>query len=842
MEMKPLLTFTLLLSLAACSEKTATVARGSALDLLTRTPDALVWQAGRLVPDPEERWGELGQFGWEVAASSDGARDFLWTNRDEAFLNLPAVSRADRYLTLRLLAPTTTAKAVEVRLNSILLATVMVGNEWKEERLLAPAHCWLVGDNQLELLAKLEPVEDGRKLGVGVAVLDYDESREVVCDPATGRLALSPGTSAHYRIQPLAQGRIVLAAQAGGVGELAVSIAPVDPGTGDVASTPPQVVRLAAEQGVERAYSLPTDGGLVELSVLWSAAAQGELAVTRLVLEEATPAARPPVLLISVDTLSARHMSVYGYPLETTPNLARFAQESYVFENCITNAPWTLPSFMALMSGQYAASHRVDNNGSELWERWYLSQNRWTMAEFMRSAGYRTAGFVDNAWITESFGFPQGFDQYDASAADNNTEKHVNHDGGIRQTAAAAREFLARTPADVPWFLFVHCFDVHGPYTPPEPFDGRFDQAPTYDHERTAPAGGPDNAFGIIPTYIARGEVGAGEVPARMKTAPFEGAYDEGVQFVDDELGKLFATLRSSGVLERAWIIITADHGETMADTSYYFGHGVLEQDVLRVPLLIRPPGGKAGGLRIADTVQLVDLYPTLADLLGSRAPREHLHGQSLVPCFRGEPRNGGLALSESGPLRQASLVQGRWKIVETEASKDVQRQALFTHPILTREWLAKAELNLRERIASKKYAGDGRTPEEREQRLFAWKKDPVLARAFLETRFETGLTEALLQDIVSSPACESLVQFLKRCLDQPHYELFDLSADPLGRWDVADRFPDELARMRAALAREKERRETTRLNARPPTQPVELSAESVEALKDLGYSGGAEE
>lgn len=827
---------------AACSKAPPAASSVTGPDLLARAPDTIVWQAGSLEPDEDERWGSLGQFGWETSLAEEDGRDLVWTNREKAYLTLPASSNAERTLKVRLIGPTSAEKEVELRLNSVKIAALRVSDEWKEETLRAESHFWLEGENQLEISTPLTVLEDGRKVGVGVARIDYDERREVEHDEDARRLTLAPGTSARYRIQPLAPGRVVLSARASGAGELAVALAPVDTATGTVAVGEPQKVALPADQALERAYPLPAHGALIELSVAWSSGATGELTLERLALEESTPAARPPVILISVDTLSARHMSVYGYGLDTTPNLARFASEAHVFENCITNAPWTLPSFMALMSGQYAVSHRLDTTGgSELWERWYLSHNRWTMAEFLRAAGYRTAGFVDNAWITESFGFPQGFEVYDASAADNNTEKHVDPNGGIRQTTGAAREYLAGLAPGEPFFLFVHCFDVHGPYTPPKPYDGRFDAAPDYDHDRTAPAGGPDNSFGIIPTYIARGEVGDGEVPAHMKTAPIEGAYDEGVQFVDEELGKFFEHLRTTGIYERAWIIVTADHGETMADTPYYFGHGVLDQDVLRIPLLVRPPGGKPGGARVRETVQLVDLYPTVAELVGSRAPREDLHGQSLLPLLRGESRADAFALSETGPMRQAALVRGRWKIVEIEPSKDAQRQAILSYPFLTSERVAELEQRVRERIAKQKDAVDGRTPEEREKRLFAWKADEALARAFLVTRHETGLTESLFREMQASPAFDSLLQFLKRALDSAHYELFDLEADPLGRVDVAAQHPAELAEMKQALEREKARRETAKQNARPPTKRVELSAESIQALQDLGYSGKAD-
>src|SRR5262245_33685460 len=123
------------------------------------------------------------------------------------------------------------------------------------------------------------------------------------------------------------------------------------------------------------------------------------------------PSHQPPsVVLIVIDTFSARHLSLYGYPLETDRELARLAAESYLFEHCYSNAPWTVPSFMSLMTGIYSRAHEVPSGKPELWERWSLGRDRWTLAESLRAAGYRTAGYVDNNFLTRALGFYQGFD------------------------------------------------------------------------------------------------------------------------------------------------------------------------------------------------------------------------------------------------------------------------------------------------------------------------------------------------------------------------------------------------------------------------------------------------
>ncbi|NOT30107.1 MAG: sulfatase [Planctomycetes bacterium] len=809
----------------ACSPTEETSAPHAGIELLGRAPDQQLGQAGELSPGRAD-WGELAQFGWESVTHEQDGRLFAWTNREQAFLSLPAYQRRDRDITLELLAPGRSELALDVKLNGILLETVQVGETLREHRVRAPEPLWLEGENLLELGCKLDSLAGSRSMiGVGLARAAYDVPRRVAVDVEGHSVRLEGDTSVRYRIEPLSRGRLALGGHARGPGMLGITLAHIDRETGNEVESEPTYVELHAAQEFERFLPLPTEGQLLELRISWQSSAKNadgsELLLRRLELQESTAVARPPIILISVDTLSARHLSVYGYPLATSPALERFATEAYCFEQCLTNAPWTLPSFMSLMTGLYAGAHRLDGWGSELWELWYLSANRWTMPEFVRAAGYRTAGFVDNAWITKPFGFPQGFEIYDASAADNNANKCMDPGGGIRQTAGAARAYLEELDPGTPFFLFVHCFDVHGPYASPAPFDGSFDSATAYDRERTALAGGSANAFGIVPSYVACGGVSADEPPSSLHTARIEGAYDEGIRFVDDELGKFFDYLREEGWLERAWVIVTADHGETMADTPYYFGHGVMDQDVLHVPLLIRPPGGLPGGKRVEATVQLADLYPTVQDLLGSRSDREYLHGRSLVPLLRGDALEPGVVLAETGLMRQAMLVMDRWKLVELEPSKDIHLSALLTLGYLSPDLLERAE-----------------KLSERKKNLQLWKKNPDLVSDFLEVMPRTGLTQELLARIQQREGFYNLIAFLKCAVDEPRYELYDLRKDPLARHDLAAKNPEKLAQMKARLELEKQRRERARSNAHPPTQAVELSPETVMDIEALGYSG----
>ena len=658
---------------------------------------------------------------------------------------------------------------------------------------------------------------------------DQGEDAAGVHADLAGRLVrLEPGAEVRYRIEPRVPGEVRLTARAAGQGTLEGSWFTIDLAAGT--GTPGGDWKLEGAWPGESVFvlGLPSGKDLLELRLAWRAPpGAGQLELSELALHESAPAERPSIVLIVIDTLSARHLSAYGYPLETDPELKRFASESFLFERCYSNATWTVPSFMSLMTGLYARAHELRPTGTNLWELWYLAQNRWTLAEALRAAGYRTAGFVDNGFLSQAFGFAQGFDVYDESAAADNDAYSSNPDGGFRQTTALARAFLRALDRDAPSFTFVHAFDVHQPYTEKPPVEKRSRGVEPYDRAQRAPVGGTGWTFDIIPTLVARVTVPEGELPQEMQTAPIARAYDEGVRFLDEELGKLFADLRVSGALERSWVIFTADHGETMADDVHYFGHGLLSQDVVHVPLVIRPPGGCPGGKRIGEVVQLADLYPTLLELAGLGEREAHLHGRSLVPLLRNGTREPDVVLSESGITRQAMLVADGWKLVELEPTKDCPPEARISHPLLLQNFPPPAELEVMPRKA-------------RKNRL-DWLDDLELRRDFFERMPAQGLTEELLAKMQAREGFRSFLRFIDRRLKGPFYALYDLAADPQGKHDVAAQYPEKVVAMKALLRQEQRRRNHAWKLARPPAKPVELPPEEIRALEALGYGGGGD-
>lgn len=293
-----------------------------------------------------------------------------------------------------------------------------------------------------------------------------------------------------------------------------------------------------------------------------------------------------PLVLISVDTLRADRLSVYGYRQGRTPALEEFSREAIRFDRAYAHAPQTLPSHASMLTGLLPFEHAVrDNLG------FTLSDEAVTLPELLSGAQYRTAGFVSSFVLREETGIAQGFATYDAklpSAASDRSPGQIQRPG--LQTLEAVERWLAQVN-DPRAFLFFHIYEPHKPYAPP------------YPHRDL-----PD-------------------------------PYDGEVAASDDVVGRLLAALRTRGWYDAATIVVTSDHGEGLGD------HGELEHglflydEVMRVPLLVKLPGGRHGGARRLEPVQHIDLMPTLLSIAGVPVPAG-LRGRNLLPVLQG---TGGL-------------------------------------------------------------------------------------------------------------------------------------------------------------------------------------------------------
>jgi arylsulfatase len=800
-------------------------------DLLTRHPDAIEEQVGSLRPNSAEQWVFWGRIGWEdqTHETPDGRTAYVWSKDKDACLRLDAGPQRDRSLDFALWVwngESTDRREVQVFLNDELLDTIHPTGQPGEFHVPAPARVWNRGRNILRLsVDRLTQHPTGTWLGVALGDLRYDETHSIRCEPRQRLLVLQTDTSVRYDLEPGQGSTLRVGASASGEGVLELVLSAVDRESGDprreILRRSLPVSARAIEQ--ELAADVQPSEGLLSLQVGWSSMRSAELTLSRLELSHEHPRPHPPIVLIAVDTLSAKNLSLYGYSRLTSPALDRLAGDSIVFQRCATNATWTVPSMMSMLTGLFANSHRLGVSPNlqqpQVWEQWLLATNRWTLAESLRSAGYDTAAFVDSLWITPRFGFSQGFESFDWSAGE--IDK-VDPSGGIRHVTQQAREWLGSRPAGRPFFLFLHCFDVHGPYSPDEAHRGLFRDDELFAQDRELPAGGVPNVFGIVPQYITTAEY-AGDRPARVSAARLRAAYDEGIHMVDEELGRFFDWLRERGLYDETLIVVTADHGETLDSGPYYFGHGVLDDEVVHVPLVVKLPGQERAKTSVARTVQSVDLYPTIQELAGVTPHAASLHGRSLVPLLRGEALPAATQVCNGGIMTQFAVERDGWRLVVRLPGLGSGDELLLTSPCLR-------EIYARETQRDSQTLGP--------ELVRFWNRTGVL----LQRLDEHGMTPELLEELRRDPAWPEDVKLLRTLLEQPRYRLYYLQNDPLQRTDLAAERPEKVQELLELAVEAHTRSDRARAMARPPTKAVRLSQPEINELGKLGYVEGESE
>jgi hypothetical protein len=289
----------------------------------------------------------------------------------------------------------------------------------------------------------------------------------------------------------------------------------------------------------------------------------------------------------------------------------------------------------------------------------------------------------------------------------------------------------------------------------------------------------------------------AGEVPLEEVVA----RYDEGVLKVDAYLGKLFALLKERGLYDDAVIVVTGDHGEFFGPGMY--GHGLMRESVLHVPLFLKLPHNARGGTKVAAPVALVDVYPTLLELAGVPADPARLHGRSLLAQLdrvgTGEER---VLFTEGGHVEQYAVTQGCWRLVEEFPGSESSDSSVLSHPRVPDEWLS------------------ANAPE-------------LLTKP---------LTKELLKELLARPGFGERVAELRKLVAGPYRSLFDLCHDPEERHDLAAERPDLVERLGTALAAEKARSRQAQAEARASGTRETLSAEDLRKLEALGYGGDVKE
>jgi arylsulfatase A-like enzyme len=374
------------------------------------------------------------------------------------------------------------------------------------------------------------------------------------------------------------------------------------------------------------------------------------------------------VLLIGIDTLRWDHLGCYGYPRATSPNIDKLASTGVRFETAMSAAPWTLPSFATAFTSLYPSQHGAGSIQSRL--RTIFP----TLAMMLLKKGYSTAGIANNATIGPEFGMSRGFEYYDLTPPA--AERLA--DGATKDALA----WLDRN-GDKPFFLFVHYFDPHLPYAPPAPYSGMFNEG--Y-------AGPVGTSFNLA--TIAGGDP---HVYDPVKALPEDdwnqviALYDGEIAFTDAAVGNLLAGLDKLGLRDKTLVVLFADHGEEFLDHGQMDHGHTLFDELLRVPLVFSLPGVLPGGKVVPSQVRLLDITPTVLDLLRVTTDA-HLEGASLKPLLLGTgevkaPENSLLPadIAFSGAMlagaERKSARAYPWKMVYEVATGNTQLYNLASDP-----------------------------------------------------------------------------------------------------------------------------------------------------------------
>ncbi len=326
---------------------------------------------------------------------------------------------------------------------------------------------------------------------------------------------------------------------------------------------------------------------------------------------------RPDIVLVSIDTLRADRLSLYGYGRPTSPRLDAWAREAVVFEKVVTSAPWTLPAHLSLFTGLDALGHGVNH-------RVRVPDGLPLLAERLRSAGYHTLAVTGGGYLAPEFGLDRGFERY------RSWPEHTA-DAELAEGVRTALTWLEEPPRR-PFFLFFHTYETHYPYRARQPYFARFatgvDPQPYDSLAYVSTPQEPANGFLLGKEWHLGGQPLDGR-----QTEVLGALYDSGIAYTDAQLAPLLERLTAGEAGPRTAVAITSDHGEALGENGLA-GHAYLDDANALVPLVLRLPGGAHAG-RVAQQVRLVDLAPTLLELSGA-SPAADLDGRSLLSLLDG--------------------------------------------------------------------------------------------------------------------------------------------------------------------------------------------------------------
>ena len=367
---------------------------------------------------------------------------------------------------------------------------------------------------------------------------------------------------------------------------------------------------------------------------------QGEFSREDVRRTKLTPKDIRNVVLISIDTCRADHLSCYGYSRKTSPNIDAVAAEGIRFNHCVSAVPITLPSHSSMLTGTIPPYHNVRDN-----DNYYLDQGNVTLAEILRDNGFSTGAVIGAFVLDSQFGIDQGFDSYNDSLEDKNKPDGEHAERDAAEVTRLANQWLDKQQNEN-FFLFLHYYDPHSPYLKHKRFT-----LPLLKH-----------------------------------------IYDGEIVYTDHHIGRVIRKLKELNLYNSTLLIITADHGEGLNEHNENTHGYLIYHSTVHVPLIFKLPGGPKSVVN--DTVALVDIVPTVCGLLGISVPSV-VQGKDLSEyCLKegaGEGENERFLYCESlmptkfnaGPF--LGLVSGRWKYIH---SSEPELYDLYQDPHETRNLL----------------------------------------------------------------------------------------------------------------------------------------------------------
>jgi arylsulfatase A-like enzyme len=360
------------------------------------------------------------------------------------------------------------------------------------------------------------------------------------------------------------------------------------------------------------------------------------------------------VVLIVIDTLRADHLTPYGYGRPTSPNIARLAENALVCNQAFSHAPWTMPSMATLFTSTYESVHQISMRPHGRTDYSVLDPDYVTLAEYLHERRYKTAAISSQVWIAPETGFDAGFDDFSivSGTSDPQSSELV--------TMNAVRWLQARRPD--PFLLYLHYMAPHTPYDPPPPFDrspwvkpmpakfaalNGMNQGQMWDFIRSLEPPGPNQATPEDIEYLSS-------------------LYDAEIATVDFWIGVLVRELERLGLLKSSLVVVVSDHGESFFEHGEFLHISHLYNENLRVPMIISNPELFPKARHVDSLVGLIDLFPTLVDMLGGE-PLPQFEGESvLAPVPRPTVYAERLTFEDDGSVSTLAKIQSRdWSLIE---------------------------------------------------------------------------------------------------------------------------------------------------------------------------------